>query len=117
MRKAIVLALLAVMSLTMSFAGNPEKPAPKCSTVAKPIVKLIPTAHIGTNTCSTNDALLPVPVVTVYTNVAGAPGSTGTWMCTGTYVVVTQMNECGQNEVIQQYWVSGSINCGYIVNG
>lgn len=89
------------MTLTMGFAV-PKKPAPKCPTIAEPIVKVIEVEHVNTKVCSTNDALLPVPVVTVYTNLAGAPGSTGTWACTGTCVVVTQMNECGQN---LSFWI------------
>ena len=59
---------------------------------------------------------MPVPQVTVQTNVLGAPGSTGSSMCYGTYVTVTQTNECGQTETIQQYWVQSSITCYPVVN-
>ncbi len=60
--------------------------------------------------------VMPVPVVTVQTNVLGAPGSTGSSMCYGTFVTVSQTNECNQTEIIQQYWVQSSITCYPVVN-
>lgn len=87
MKKTIIAILLAFTTLSvMSFVNNDAPP------------------------------LLPVPQVTVQTNVLGAPGSTGSYMCYGTFVTVTQVNECGQTETLQQYWVQSSITCYPVVN-
>lgn len=117
--KRVILSLLAAIMLTsVGIAGNPGKPAPKHLKIIKPIVKPVMAAHLGLKTYLIDDAvvMMPVPQVTVQTNVLGAPGSTGSYMCYGTYVTVTQVNECGQTEILQQYWVQSSIICYPVVN-
>lgn len=120
--KRVLFTLLAFMALSaMSFAGTPEKPAPKYVTLVKTETKSEATANKSTSILTihtsyiklANGSLkkLPVPQVSVQTGVLGAPGCTGSQMCYGTLVTVSQTNECGQTSIIQQYWVQSSIIC------
>lgn len=118
MKKRTILSMLAVVMLTaMSFAATPGKPAPKPLTIDRPLVKpfinLAPTGHMGLKAYLADDAvvLMPVPQVVVMQNQPGAPGSTGSYMCCGTFVYVWQYNECGGVDVLQEYWVASSIHC------
>ena len=120
--KRMLFTLLAFMALSaMSFAGTPVKPASKYVTIVKTETKSDATASRPASILTTYTKYvklasgslkkLPVPQVSVQTNVLGAPGCTGSQMCYGTLVTVTQVNECGQSSVIQQYWVESSIIC------
>lgn len=115
--KRVIFIMLAFTMLTtaVSFAGTPGKPTPKHLKIVKPIA---PVEHNGLKAFVNDDALILLPVlqITVQVGILGAPGSTGTAPCTGTFVTVTETNECGQSTIIQQYWVQSSIHCQSIVN-
>lgn len=115
MRKAIIFSLLAIMTLTMGFANSKPVPKPvlKHFTISKVPIAPVMVTYVGLKAYLTDDALLllPVPETVVQTNLLGAPGCTGSQMCYGTRVTVSQVNACGQTEIIQQYWVENSIIC------